>query len=595
MKYFFTTLFFLPFLLFSQQKEDTLFEFSAGKKYLLHTAVAGNTLWGLHSTYKASVDDIVAANKGIEKGVKEGILYRIPFGKSPISVKDGSKFVQHFVVKSETQYTLCKKYGIKAEELLKINPSISGSLKIGDKIYLPMIEDVETVTPPVVVGTVKPPTETIPPVVSPAPKISFTDTIVEYVVKSKETMYTISKRFMVPVSEIQAFNKLKTSKVKVGDVLKIPLKKENIKPVVIRPVIPLEPLEVDEELLLKPVDKIKIAVLLPLDLSSKGTNAMKSLAAEYCMGVQEAVKVMENDGLNVTLEIIDFPTDSIAIKTYLKRPEMKTFQLIYGPLIPQDIEYVSVWCKENKITLVSPSSVNPNLVKSNTMLQSAVTSDVFQYKALAKYALEKNKVVNVILINTGSAKDKEMYDAFRSGFLEISKEFGSPKLIEAKTSDYINFVKKNTKNILVYLTKDKALAMKFMNAASKAESKSGKGNLQIFGTKDWANFNDIAGNYKTAYRLTWVSSSDLNYKSENAINLNKLVRANYKIDLSKVIAQAYDVTLYFTYKSLNKPVPNLISNTFSMKTNVNGGSENTSAFIFVHSDFELIQDGFYHE
>ena len=50
--------------------KDWVYEYSNGKKYSVHIAQAGNTLWGIHTTYNVSVDDIVDANPGIEKGVK---------------------------------------------------------------------------------------------------------------------------------------------------------------------------------------------------------------------------------------------------------------------------------------------------------------------------------------------------------------------------------------------------------------------------------------------------------------------------------------------------------------------------------------------
>ena len=58
--------------------------------------------------------------------------------------------------------------------------------------------------------------------------ISFEDTMIHHVILDHETLYSISKRYMVSVEELQSFNGLKSSKINPGDVLKIPIKKEKI-------------------------------------------------------------------------------------------------------------------------------------------------------------------------------------------------------------------------------------------------------------------------------------------------------------------------------------------------------------------------------
>jgi LysM repeat protein len=107
-------------------------------------------------------------------------------------------------------------------------------------------------------------------IVSNPIKISFSDTIINYTVLDQETLYSISKRFMVPVEELQKLNGLKNSKIKPGDVLKIPVKKESIQKVEIRPVPQKEIRKTDSTLLYPKKNTYKIAIMLPFNLDKGG-------------------------------------------------------------------------------------------------------------------------------------------------------------------------------------------------------------------------------------------------------------------------------------------------------------------------------------
>ena len=62
---------FLTVFSFGQQVEDITYFYSKGKRYLIHYAQDGNTLYGIKTQYKVLEKDLIAANPGIEKGVQK--------------------------------------------------------------------------------------------------------------------------------------------------------------------------------------------------------------------------------------------------------------------------------------------------------------------------------------------------------------------------------------------------------------------------------------------------------------------------------------------------------------------------------------------
>lgn len=581
------TLIFSTFSFAQEVKEDVIIQYSKGKKYIVHTAASGNTLWGIHTLYNVPVEAIVAANPGIENGIKEGYQYLIPIGNAESGTKDATQVRLHEIVKGETGYSLTKKYNVSLEELMALNPEMSAGLKIGQQVKIPVKNNVVEEVAPVVNPTDK--TQT---------KVNFSDSIVQYTVQPNETLYTIAKRYMLPAADLQSFNKLKSTKIKEGDVLQIPLKKEQVKKVEIREVKPIKEVrKVDETLLFKKKEEYSIVVLLSFGLNDKNNASLQDLATEFYMGIELAADSLERLGLKAKINVIDCPQDSVGIMKILAKPEVKGADLIFGPLLPQSADIVGRWAGKNKIRMVCPSACNSALLKDNPFVYAAVTSDITQQRILAKYTLQNLSKTQLVLVNSGVARDKDIYDAFRTRFLELSKAAIGVKLIEIKSEDLAAYIRKNDNTTFIVPTRDRSATTKFMTLLQKSASKAGNGTVTVLGTKEWANFESVSGYMKTKFNITWASSSDLNYTLESTQQLLKLFRSKYKTDMGRVSAHGFDVMYYFAATLLmNQKVDQEVMNDFEMELVGQGsGFENNSCFILRHQDYELIRVASLHE
>jgi LysM repeat protein len=576
------------------QVEDVTYEYQKGKKYIVHFVQAGNTLWRIQETYGVPAKDIIAANPGIEKGIVEGQKILVPKGAAEAKYPDGTIIKEHVVVKGETLYNLAKKQGVTVEELTKLNPGSEAGVKLGQVVKIPM----KSVTEQSVKEPVKDPVKT--PVKEVETTVSFSDTVINHTVMDHETLYSISKRFMVPVEDLQQFNKLKNTNIKPGQVLQIPLKKEQIKQVEIRKVGPVsDPKKIDEELLFKKKDEYHVAIMLPffLDGGDAQSQSLKEVATEFYMGVELAIDSLEELGFNAKVHIYDVKNDSATIVALLKKPEMKQMDLIFGPLIPQGSDIVAAWCKTNKIRMVCPSACNSVILKNNPFVYAAVPSDVTLQRILARYTIDNHSKDQIVLVNTGVAKDKELYDAFRERFIELSKAKTNTKLIEIKAEDLAAYIRKNGNTVFVVPTRDRGAAMKFMNALQKSGAKAGNGTISVFGTKDWAGFEDIKGGAKNKYNLHWASANDLNYTLPVTKNMLRQYRRKFKSDMSKYAAHGFDVMFYFsTTLLMGKEAGEGVINSFDLEqVGAGNGFENNQAYILKHVDYELVRIGIVNE
>lgn len=581
-------------LVHAQQVDDVTYEYQKGKKYIVHIVQDGNTLFRMQEVYKVPAKEIIAANPGSEKGIQVGQKLLIPAGVAEAKYADGTMIREHVVVKGETLFNLAKKEGCTVEELTKLNPGSEAGVKLGQKVRIPIKNAAPEQTKPV---------KEIQPEKQPEkPKevettVSFSDTVINHTVLDHETLYSISKRFMLPVEDLQKINQLKNTNIKPGQVLKIPLKKEQIKQVTVREVKPSEPLKkVDEDLMFRKKDVYNIAVMLPFYLDG-GEQAMKDISTQFYMGVKLAIDSLEEIGLKAKVYVYDVKNDSAQIVTLLRKPEMKQMDLIFGPLVPQSADIVGAWCKANQIRMVCPSACNSALLRNNPYVYASLPTDITLQRILARYTIDNYSKDQIVLVNSGVARDKELYDAFRERFVELSKSKGNVKLIEIKTEELAAYIRKNGNTVFVVPTRDKAAAMKFMNLLQKSGGKAGSGSISVFATKEWALFDDIRGSVRNKYNLHWASGNDLNYTLPETKNLLRQFRRTYRADMSKYAAHGFDVMYYFTSTLLmDKTSEAGVINAFDPEQVASGsGYESNQAYVLKYVDYELERVGLVHE
>jgi hypothetical protein len=399
---------------------------------------------------------------------------------------------------------------------------------------------------------------------------------------------------MVPVNDLMKFNNLKSSAIKQGDVLKIPLKKERVKQVEIRDVVKHvePPLVVDKELIFKPKDKYNIAVLLTFGLDDLASNsALQQLATNYYMGVELAIDSLERKGLDAPIRVVDVPLDSVGLMKILNTDQMKGMDLIFAPLLPKNADIVGRWCKQQKIRMVCASACNSTLLKGNPYIYASVTTDMTHMENLATYTIQDYSTSQIILVKPTSSKDIDLYDAYRNQFVALSKSKGNIKLIEATPANFTTFIRKEGESVLVYPSRDKIAVLDFMNNVHKSANKGNSSVITVFGTKEWGNFDDLKGYYKSKYNVTWATTNDLNYSDADAQILLRQFRRKYRVDMDKVSAHGFDVVNYFVSTLLmQEKVEKEVVNAFHLKEIAPGGGyENKTSIILKHENFQLIR------
>ncbi|RZJ52447.1 MAG: LysM peptidoglycan-binding domain-containing protein [Flavobacterium sp.] len=208
--------------------ESAVAKTNTSGKTITHEVQPKETLFGIEKKYGISDEALKAANPFlVANGLQIGQTLTIPGkgstakstavaeGKTKSSASE--KYVYHEVLAKETKYSIAKQYNTTVEDLEKRNPEIVSNLPVGYRVTIKgTAPKTETTTP--VTANVSKPAETKK--VDESSKKG--TTYMDYQVKPKETLYSLSRTFQLTQAELTELNPSLSEGVKEGMVLKVP-------------------------------------------------------------------------------------------------------------------------------------------------------------------------------------------------------------------------------------------------------------------------------------------------------------------------------------------------------------------------------------
>ena len=135
----------------------------------------GDTLYGIANKYGISLNELKAINNLENDNLAIGQLINVPSGLSSVNT--------YTVSKGDTLYSIGKKFNIGIDKIKDVNNLTSNMLSIGQKIIIPIEEDLT------------------------------------YVVKDGDTLYSIARKFNTTVDELKKLNNILSDVLSIGQIL----------------------------------------------------------------------------------------------------------------------------------------------------------------------------------------------------------------------------------------------------------------------------------------------------------------------------------------------------------------------------------------
>ena len=539
-----------------------------------HTVIEGNTLFNLQKMYACPAEDILNANEGIERGLDVGEVVFIPVHK---------KTITHIVSSNESIYSLSRLFSVPIDSIVKHNLISGNELKIGQKLsiknaIIPILKEVTTSSK----GDIRNiPSNDLTTFLNS--NLMNNDLFVLHTVQNQESLYTISKRYMVSINDLIELNNLKTSKISPNDLLKIKLKEENKGDIEQRNVPPSQKTESIQFPSLKDKKSLSVALFLPFNLDSRSdvNKSISNAAIEYYMGAKLAIDSLSDLGFKVEFFIYDYFDKTKSLQTILEQKSFLSTDLIIAPLHQKEAEIVAEWALKNNVKMIYSVAFSNFLFESKNAYAMVTNNDILLEK-LAAEMIRTKKDQQLVLVKSGNAAEDLMYQHFLSAFrTEVALDYNS-KIIEANYDNYKLFTKNGRSTCFIFLSHEKEKVIALLNHCKENEL------FQVVGLKEWIDYKEINGEIKNKFSFYYMAPSYFSYNDPALKTFHKLYRKKYNADLTKMACLGYDVVYNACKYFMTDEVASrgLISN-FSFVKNPDGkGFQNTGSFLLKFEDFE---------
>lgn len=392
-----------------------------GKSYYYYDVPAKETVYSL--TYKLGItkDEIIKHNPAVADGLKAGSTLYFPVeNESDISNSNdktdasGTRIVTYDVQKGETIYGIATKFGISTDKLIEQNPIIREGLKAGQQLHITIpgsaaptkaaTQQLATADSHASNTASAPGTTSSSAATSSAIGAgSNATTLTGYLVKKKETFYSIAQAHGLTVAQLEAANP-NVSILKEGQVLNIPtpISEEEIAQQTQQEAdtVPAQPV-------VDPDAPLTIAVILPFMLSEETPSKSAQRYTEFYKGMLLAVDSLRNNGTPIHVNAYDSEGSLDKVKEILSLPELKENRIIIAPDNLAQMTAIGEFGRNNGIKVFNTFIVKDESYLLNPeMMQGNIPSNKMYEKAVNAYTERLAYSHPVFISMAGSTGDK---------------------------------------------------------------------------------------------------------------------------------------------------------------------------------------------
>ncbi|HAW53171.1 MAG TPA: hypothetical protein DCX54_12730, partial [Flavobacteriales bacterium] len=508
-----------------------------GRKYYTYVVEQGNTLYSISKKYKISVKEIELHNPGVKEGLSIGdTLYILAVAKDKgvkkMKMEVNGNVIVHEVQKGQTLYAIAHIYDLTIVDLIEANPGVKDGVKEGQLIKIPVAKLKKQ---------------------EAAPVVQEERSVRLHLVKSKETLYSLSQLYKVSAEEIKSANNGLVDGLKVGQEIVIPDPTNDL------------PIHKDST---EMKEVYKIAVILPffldlndtlhasLKINDKEQVLSKSVVAiQFYQGCLMALDSLKKMGMRFDVKVYDSGKDSNVVDGLIEKGELSGVDLILGPFYQSQFTRVAEYARKKKIHIVSPVPLSNKVLLGNSYTSKVATSDNILFRNLGEYVSKFYHTENVLVItkyfraNTLANSFKKAYnqnlfvkgDSIGNGLKEIKWDNGSIDGIKAQLSDSVF-------NIILIPSNDQVYVTELL---SKLNLLKDKYMFKIIGVENWMKYTNVDLEYYENLHVSIPTDAFIDYESQAVKKFIVSFNNQYKSFPENFSFLGFDVSFYFL-KLLNE-------------------------------------------
>ena len=435
---------------------------------------------------------------------------------------------------------------------------------------------------------------------------------IEHKVKRKQTLYTISNLYNVPINLIKQYNpSIKGDKISKKMVLKIPfittvVLEESIKEIVEKVLVSTR----TNQNLFDSVPKkksIKFGFIAPFNLNKIEIDSIENtkkyleklnlstLSLDFYSGTLSAVEEAKKLGIKTHIDVYDNKNSFDEIDKLSDNKNINSYDFILGPFIPRNLNRLSLNLKDSKVPIVSPLTskkiqINKNVFQSVPSIQSQREMMFTHVDSL----IIKDPDPCVMIIydrSTELVKEKLLK---RFPYAELIDTDLTMGLVDPEITDSLLVEKKNN---LVFLESQNLNVITSVSSLLNSQI-SKERNINLLSTYRSETYENENISYQQLGNLNFTYPSYFipNYGDElNELNAlfienfgklpNKIALRGYEITLDLILRTAHRRKLV---KSIDLGETSYFQNRFDY-VNKEQGYINQSVFLVKHDDLEVLE------
>lgn len=435
-----------------------------------HTVVKGETVFSISQMYNTTVEDIYRLNPDTRESISIGQVLTIPQRRVISEVKE-ENYRYHTILPKETLYSVSKTYSLKPEDVMAANPGLSAeTFQIGRTIRIPFFESYQVVKP-----------------------YELQTTELTHRVSRGETLYSISRKYNVPVGEIEAKNPMLAGGLKTNMELIIPVSSSSLEGTTQR-------LENDVNRLLiqrqgpQRVDIIKVGLLLPFLDESGGAHYRLQ---EYYEGFLMAVEDLKNKGTDLELYVFEIGkgNDTKKLESLLQTLEMQSLNLIIGGVSDAQIRTISDFSKAHNIKYVVPFSHSNGEVLNN--------GNIFQVNPLPKSLndnvseifLQTYRNSNIIFVSGGQNDKMELLSQIQNNLRRNNIRYETISITSTLDTAILSLLSLEKENVIIPTSGDSNTLKRVIDELKKVQESNSDYVLRLFGYPEWQTYSSLINDY----------------------------------------------------------------------------------------------------
>ena len=556
-----------------------------------YTVAPKETRWSIANKYGITIDSMLTLNPELTKSssylaVGQELKMPRPAGSSLENQKT-QLYLSYTVPPKMNFYQLEQKFGVKSEEIVRLNPEITnkGGLKEGMVIRIPQVK----IDP----GEVN------------------TDNFNFYEVKPKQTVFSLTRKLGLDYKDLLKLNPNLSDGLIAGMVLKLP--KDQKGDFEVRNALVLDKINLADSIDIK--NKPQVVFMFPfrldkLNLSDKEEVSdiiEKRNSLKYSLGLYSGALVALDSiadlGVSVDVKTYDNQLSLAKTKEILQKENLNTVSAIIGPLDLASLKETAVRGKSNQVPVIAPVPADSDLSLSNVFY--SYTSNAVLRERILDFAEEKYEGQNVIIIADSTniaARDSILTrfpDAKVAQVIEEEKNIGIKiEDLKANLSDEVeNWVFVETNNFKLVASVSSILNS-FQNALLDIEEQDrDKLQLRMFTTNKTPAFdNDVISSthlsnlrftYPSVYRMPESNSFSRRYEKRFGSLPDRYAVRGFDLTYDLLLKLAYKNDLIEASRFVGET--EYSGNKFDYEKDDEQGYFNQSSYIMTFEDLRITE------